>query len=138
MRRGTVEHGETCEIRGVGPVPVATARALLGEAALAVVIKDGVDVCNVTHLKRRTNAYQRTALEVWGIRCDIKGCDSTDFVDVHHTFEWVRSHRTRLDELAVRCKFHHRKQHQGRKPTDDQIRSRGRPPAEDERLPLSA
>jgi hypothetical protein len=63
LRRGQVQHGKTCEIQGVGPVPVAAARALLGEAALAVVIKDGVDVCNVTHLRRRTNAYQRTALE---------------------------------------------------------------------------
>jgi hypothetical protein len=138
LRRGEVEAGETCEIRGVGPVPVATARALLGDAALAVVIKDGVDVCNVTHLKRRTTAHQRTALEFWGIRCDVKGCDSTDFVDVHHTFEWARSHRTRLDELRTPCRFHHREEHKGRKPTDDQLRSRGRPPAEDRRLPLSA
>ena len=29
LRRGEVESGETCEIRGVGPVPVATVRELL-------------------------------------------------------------------------------------------------------------
>jgi hypothetical protein len=127
LRRGEVERGETCEIRGVGPVPVATARALLGEAALAIVIKDGVDVMNVTHLKRRTTAHQRTALEFWGVRCDVKGCDSTDFVDVHHTFEWARGRRTRLDELRTPCRFHHREEHRGRKARADQIRSRGRP-----------
>jgi hypothetical protein len=137
LRRGEVESGEMCEIPGVGPVPVPTARDLLGEAALAVVITDGVDVKNVTHIKRRTRAHQRTALEFWGIRCDVKGCDSTDFVDVHHTFEFARSHRTRLDELRTPCKFHHRQEHKGRKPTADQLRSRGRPPA-DTRLPLSA
>jgi Domain of unknown function (DUF222) len=136
--RGEVGAGEVCDIPGVGPVPVSAVRDLLGEAALAVVITDGVDVKTVAHLKRRTTAHQRTALEFWGIRCDVKGCDSTDFVDVHHTFEWARGRRTRLDELRTPCKFHHRKEHQGWKPTDDQIRSRGRRPVNDTRLPLSA
>ncbi len=137
LRRGWVESGETCEIRGVGPVPVATARELLGEAALAIVIKDGVDVRNVTHLKRRTTAHQRTALEFWGIKCEIVGCDSTDFVDVHHVFEFARTHHTRIDELRVSCKHHHRKEHQGWKPTDDQLRPRDRG-SPDQQLPLSA
>jgi hypothetical protein len=143
LRRGAVEHGETCEIRGVGPVPVSTARGLLGEAALAIVLKDGVDVVNVTHPKRRTTAHQRTVLEFWGIRCWVKGCDSTDFVDTHHVFEWARFHRTRIDELRVSCRHHHRKEHAGWKPTDDDLRPkpgarpRGDDPVEEE-LPLSA
>jgi hypothetical protein len=126
LRRGEVQHGETCEIRGVGPVPVSTVRDLLGDAAVAVVIKDGVDVRSVTHLGRRTTAHQRTALEFWGIRCQVKGCDSTDFVDIHHIFEWARTHHTRLDELRVSYKFHHRKEHQGWTPTDDQLRPKTR------------
>lgn len=113
LRRGQVAHGETCEIRGVGPVPVATARRLLGDAALAVVIKDGLDVRNVTHLKRRTTAHQRTALEFLGVRCDVEGCDSTDFVDIHHVVEWAITHHTRLDELEASCKYHHRLKHKG-------------------------
>ena len=48
LRRGYVEDGEVCEIAGVGPVPVATARALLPEAFLKVVIADGVDVVSVS------------------------------------------------------------------------------------------
>src|SRR6185295_8267175 len=92
LRRGAVESGETCEIRGVGPVPVTTVRELLGEAALAIVIKHGVDVLNVTHPKRGTTAHQRTVLEFWGLKCEVVGCDSTDFVDVHHVFEFARSH----------------------------------------------
>jgi hypothetical protein len=146
LRRGEVEPGEPCEIRGVGPVPVATARGLLGDAALAVVIKDGIDVCNVTHLKRRTTAHQRTALEFWGIRCQVKGCDSTDFVDVHHVFEWARSHHTRLDELRVSCRFHHRKEHRGWQPAEGELRprtggtrrDRSSDPSPPDQLPLSA
>ncbi len=145
LRRGDVEPGEMCEIAGVGPVPVSVAREVLGDAALAVVITDGVDIRNVTHLKRRTTAHQRTALEFWGVRCDVKGCDSTDFVDVHHTFEWAQSQRTRLDELRTPCRFHHREEHKGRKPRRDQLRQRRRPAPQDRRadrqddgLPLSA
>ncbi len=137
LRRGEVESGETCEIRGVGPVPVSTVRELFGDAAMAIVIKDGVDVQNVTHLKRQTTAHQRTVLEFWGIKCEVVGCDSTDFVDVHHVFEWARTHHTRLDELRVSCKHHHRREHKGWKPTADQLRPRGRGLPEQE-LPLSA
>jgi hypothetical protein len=141
LRRGDVEPGEMCEIAGVGPVPVSVARGVLGDAALVVVITDGVDILNVTHLKRRTTAHQRTALEFWGVRCDVKGCDSTDFVDVHHTFEWAQSQRTRLDELRTPCRFHHREEHKGRKPRRDQLRQRRRPAPRDRHedgLPLSA
>lgn len=128
LRRGGVESGEMCEIQGVGPVPVATANALLGEAAVAIVIKKGVDVMNVTHIGRNLTAHQRTALEFWGIRCEVNGCDCRDFVDVHHVFEYARSGRTRLDELRVYCRFHHREEHRGRAPTPDQLRPRGRSP----------
>jgi hypothetical protein len=140
LRRGWTEGDETCEIRGVGPVPVDVARRLLGDAALSIIIKDGVDVMNVTNVKRNLNAAQQTVVEWWGLRCEVKGCDCTDFVDVHHTFEYVRSGRTRLDELRVYCKHHHRAEHRGWKPDDDQIRKRpGEPtrarPAQREPVP---
>ena len=139
LRRGAVEAGEVCDIPGLGPVPVSTAKELLGEAALAVVVTDGVDIVNVTHLKRRTTAHQRTALEFWGIRCDHKGCDSTDFVDVHHVYQWARHNRTRLDELRTPCRSHHRQEHRGRQPTPDQLRPRSTPGTpKDNPLPLTA
>ena len=52
LRRGHVEDGEVCEIPGVGPVPVATARALLPEAFLKVLVTEGVDVLSVCHVGR--------------------------------------------------------------------------------------
>lgn len=145
LRRGHAEAGETCEIRGVGPVPVDTARRLLGDAALAIVIKDGVDVKNVTHIGRNLTAHQQTVVEWWGLRCEVKGCDCTDFVDVHHVIEYVYSRHTRIDELRVYCKHHHRSEHAGWIPGDDQLRdrpgqARRRDPASeiDPALPLSA
>ena len=52
LQRGRVEGEELCEIAGIGPVPVSVARTLLGEAIVKLVITNGVDVANVTHLGR--------------------------------------------------------------------------------------
>ena len=127
LRRGHTEGDETCEIQGVGPVPVDTARRLLGDAALAIVIKNGVNVMNVTHLGRNLTAHQQTVVEWWGLRCEVKGCDGRDFVDVHHLFEYVRSGHTRLDELRVYCKHHHRAEHAGWTPNHDTTPTTTRP-----------
>ncbi len=59
---GRAQNGEVCEIAGVGPVPVATARALLGDAILKLVLTQGVDVRNVTSLGRGPSAAQKVAL----------------------------------------------------------------------------
>jgi hypothetical protein len=107
LKRGEVEHGETCEVRGVGPVSVPAARELLCDATLAVIVKDGVDIKNVTHLKRRTTAHQRTVLEYLGLVCSIEGCDRTD-VEIDHTIAWAITHHTRTDELQPLCHGHHR------------------------------
>jgi hypothetical protein len=124
LLRGHTEADEMCEIRGVGPVPVDAARRLLGDAALAIVIKHGVNVMNVTHLGRNLTAHQQTVVEWWGLQCEVKGCDCRDFVDGHHVFEYVRSGHTRLDELRVYCKHHHRAEHTGWTPNEDQLRQR--------------
>ena len=60
--RGAVEGDETCEIAGLGPVPVGIASALLGDAILKIVITKGMDVANVTHLGRSPTMAQRVAL----------------------------------------------------------------------------
>ena len=62
LRRGRVQGGELCEVAGVGPIPVSGAKEILGEAIVKLVITDGVDVLNVTHLGRGPTAAQRAAL----------------------------------------------------------------------------
>ena len=77
LRRGYAEADETCEIAGVGPVPVATVRGMLADSFGAAIVTDGVDVYNVAHLGRSATAHQRTALEARGYRCEVPGCGST-------------------------------------------------------------
>ena len=48
LTRGDAAAG-VCEIKGVGPVPVATARELMGDALLTILVKKGVDVTTIAH-----------------------------------------------------------------------------------------
>ncbi|MBJ7282211.1 MAG: hypothetical protein JHD40_03765, partial [Acidimicrobiia bacterium] len=52
LKRGHTEHGEVCEIAGVGPIPVAAATEYLGEAFLKLLILDEVDIKTVAHMGR--------------------------------------------------------------------------------------
>ncbi len=105
--RGWAEPGETCEIAGIGPVPVATVQAMMADAYLAVVVTDGVDVYNVAHLGRTVTAHQRTALEVRDRQCVIDGCHQTSHLEIDHVDCWADTHITKLDRLARLCHFHH-------------------------------
>src|SRR5262249_39922295 len=43
LKRGHTEDGELCEITGIGSIPVTTARELLGDAILKLVVTKGTD-----------------------------------------------------------------------------------------------
>ena len=105
--RGWAEPGETCEIAGVGPVPVATATAMMADAFLAAVVTDGVDVYTVAHLGRTVTAHQRTALEVRDRECVVPGCHQTGHLEIDHVDGWAQTGITKLDRLARLCHFHH-------------------------------
>jgi hypothetical protein len=106
LRRGRVDGDELCEIRGVGPVPVSVAEGLLGQAVLHLVITDGVDVVNVTHLGRGPTAAQKIALAWASPGCTVEGCWRTR-VEHDHREPWAETKHTRLDELDPLCAFHH-------------------------------
>jgi hypothetical protein len=107
LRRGWIEGDETCEIRGLGPIPVRVARDLLGDAVLKLVITKGVDVANVTHLGRSATVAQQVALWWRSPACTASGCNRTQFVENDHRIEWTETKHTRLDELDPLCTHHH-------------------------------
>jgi hypothetical protein len=106
LRRGHAQPGELCEIAGVGPVPVSVAREVLGEAIVKLIITDGVDVVNVTHLGRGPTAAQRAALLWINPACSVLGCPRSR-IEFDHQKPWAETHHTRLDELDGLCQFHH-------------------------------
>jgi Domain of unknown function (DUF222) len=106
LRRGNAQSGELCEIAGVGPVPVSVAREVLGEAIVKLVLTNGVDVLNVTHLGRGPTAAQRAALLWINPTCSVQGCPRSR-IEIDHQKPWAQTHHTRLDELDGLCQFHH-------------------------------
>ena len=115
LRRGSIHDGETCEIPGVGPVPVATARDLLGDATLTLVIRDGIDVLNVTNLGRTFTAAQRAA--IWARaegRCEIPGCGTTTGLEIDHDHEVQFGGPSAIANASLKCwSDHQAKTHQG-------------------------
>jgi len=84
LRRGELEGNEVCEIPGVGPVPLAVARTLLGDVFLKLVITDGVDVQTVCHIGRHVSAFIDTALQERDPACVVPGCDVANFLERDH------------------------------------------------------
>jgi hypothetical protein len=107
LRRGHTEAGDTCEIPGVGPVSVAAAIELLGEALVSLVLTDGVDINAVVRLGRHLSPEQRTALLVRDSHCAVPGCPQADHLENHHTAAYAHSGHTTLPELARVCAHHH-------------------------------
>jgi hypothetical protein len=104
LQRGKVIGDELCEIVGIGPIPISVARLLFGEAVLQLIITNGVDVANVTHLGRRPTREQRAAMLWANPRCATEGCNQP-WREADHRIDWTTTRHTRLDELEGHC--HH-------------------------------
>jgi hypothetical protein len=108
LRRGATEPGESCEIAGVGPVSVATARNLLGESWLRLVVREGVDVSSVTHLGRYVRAQLQSALEARDPYCAVPGCGQARLLENDHWQVTVADKgETCLANLVRICRHHH-------------------------------
>jgi hypothetical protein len=105
--RGHVEGGETCDIPGVGPIPVATARALAADCILKVLVTKGVDVVAVGHGGRTIPAHLRTALEARDPVCVIPGCAERKRLEIDHLVPFAEGGPSTLDNLVRACHFHH-------------------------------
>ncbi len=115
LRKGSVGDGETCEIPGVGPVPVRTARELIGDAWVDLVITDGVDVTTICRMGRSIPTALRTAITERDRSCVAPGCDATKGLEFDHwQTEYADGGPLSMDNLARLCRYHHYlRTHQG-------------------------
>jgi hypothetical protein len=73
-----------CEIKGVGPVPVAAAKELMGDALLTILVKKGVDVSTIAHDGTKTMpAALRRSVLARDPECVVDIC-SAPTSEVHH------------------------------------------------------
>ena len=114
LKRGHTEHGEICEIAGVGPIPVATATEYLGEAFLKLLILDGTDIKTIAHMGRAIPAKLRTGIEERDRVCQVPTCDVTLGLEIDHIKPFAEGGPTTFENLVRLCKRHHlQKTHEG-------------------------
>jgi Domain of unknown function (DUF222)/HNH endonuclease len=107
LARGHTEAGERCEISGVGPVPVTTARALLSDSVVSVLVRDGDDITAVSRPTRTIPAKLRRALEARDPICPVQGCADDQFLEIDHIVPLAEGGRTELANLWRPCSHHH-------------------------------
>jgi hypothetical protein len=103
--RGHVEDGETCEVPGIGPIPVAAARAMATYSILKVLLTDGTDIKAVAHKGRTIPAKLRTALEARDPTCVVQGCDVRHGLELDHIVAFAVGGLTTEENLARLCSW---------------------------------
>jgi hypothetical protein len=108
LRRGSVGQGERCEIPGVGPIPVSSAREVLGDDLLYLVLTDGVDVTTICRLGRHVPESLRIAILERDQCCVVPGCGLRQGLEIDHwQVEYAKGGTISLDNLCRLCSFHH-------------------------------
>ena len=107
LARGHTEAGERCEIDKIGPVPVTTARALLDDARVSVLVREGDDITTVSSPRRMIPAKLRRALEARYPTCGVQCCPNDRFLQIDHIVPVEQRGPTELANLWRLCTHHH-------------------------------
>ncbi len=105
--RGWTEPGETCEIDGLGPIPIAVARRMASDAILKSLVVNGVDVTRVSHFGRTIPTHLRTAIEARDRVCNIAGCEISRHLEIDHNIPVADGGHTALENLGRLCHHDH-------------------------------
>ena len=112
-----VLHGQTagcCEIDEGPSIPVETARRLACDASKVEIIEDSNgDPLDVGRRTRTIPPALRRALQSRDKGCVFPGCTHKRYVDGHHVQHWADGGATKLSNLVLLCRFHHRAVHEG-------------------------
>ena len=84
MMRGYTLPGEICEVPGVGPISVAEANGMLGDAIVTAVVMDKTDIRNVIRMGRVIPAKLETALIERDQCCVVPGCPERHGLEKDH------------------------------------------------------
>lgn len=107
IERGYLEKGERCMIPGQGPITLGAAQRLAENGIIRAVLAEGADVRSIVTNSRYVPPKLKAALEARDPVCVVPGCDATDHLEIHHLLGFIITHRTRLEECAMVCHWHH-------------------------------
>lgn len=106
LRRGFANDGETCELVGIGPVPVSLVRHMAADAILRVILT-GDDVTVIGSQRRYIPAALRRALEARDKECVVPGCHARHHLEIDHIHGFALGGPTSLANTARLCRHHH-------------------------------
>jgi hypothetical protein len=109
------DHAGRCELEEGSGIAAETARRLACDASLVVLVENEQgEPLNVGRKTRTIPPALRRALRSRDRGCRFPGCTHTRFVDGHHVEHWAKGGETKLSNLVLLCRFHHRLLHEGR------------------------
>jgi hypothetical protein len=103
-----------CELAEGPAVEAETARRLACDAALVRLTERDGETLSVGRKTRAVPPSVRRALHARDRGCRFPGCENHRFVDAHHVRHWALGGETRLENLVLLCRRHHRLVHEGR------------------------
>jgi hypothetical protein len=92
LLRGYPLDGEVCDIPGFGTTTVEAVRDMIatGDPVLKAIVTEGKKVLGVVHMRRRPNAYQKSALDWLFPTCAVNGCSTRScFLETDHRADWA-------------------------------------------------
>jgi hypothetical protein len=101
------------EIEGGTAIHAETARRLLCDARIQVVIEDEEgEPMRLGRRSREPSAAMMRQLRYRDGECRFPGCGTRRFTQAHHIVWWGEGGRTDLDNLVLICSFHHKLVHE--------------------------
>ena len=104
--------GNCSVARGPGIAPEVVRRICCDSSLVPLVELDGQPLA-VGHQRRSIPSSIRRALIARDGCCQFPGCERHRFVDAHHIRHWAHGGETKLDNLVLLCRHHHRLVHEG-------------------------
>jgi hypothetical protein len=109
-----VVDGDRCTIEGVGPIPVTTARKLLQDASIALLVRDGDAIESVGRPVRTIPAKLRRELATTYPVCGVTGCANDRFLEIDHVVPVCeRGVTSRANTWRICPRHHFLKHHRG-------------------------
>jgi hypothetical protein len=101
--------GDTCQVPGVGPVPLSVVHRLMDDDPIVkAVVTKGRDITAVATLTRSIKDDLRLAvLAANDLTCAVPGCQNRRFLELDHRHEFHKGGPTSYENLRPLCSFHH-------------------------------
>ena len=98
-----------------GPhVSAETSRRICCDAGISPILTDNNgEPLNIGRKSRTIPPPMRRALRTRDKGCRFPGCSHQHYIDGHHIKHWADGGETRLDNLVLLCRHHHRLVHEG-------------------------